>query len=116
MKKLALLMLFLCFCLSFAGSALADTANWCGTYFEEDGRAFLRLARDDFGIGSSSCNQETYDERTARSGTANIALDFSGRHSTLGDWRKFNNHLIEIRGKYRNGYITRTRFVRDMGI
>lgn len=54
MKKLALLTLFLCLSFSFAGFADAETENWCGTYFEEGGRGYIRLARDDFGVGSST--------------------------------------------------------------
>ena len=57
-----------------------------------------------------------YNERAERSGTANIALDFTKNRSTVNKWRKFNNHLIEVRGKFRNGYISGTRFIRDMGV
>ena len=57
MKKLALLTLFLCLSFSFAGFADAETENWCGTYFEEGGRGYIRLARDDFG----AINKEASD-------------------------------------------------------
>ena len=60
MKKLALLTLFLCLSFSFAGFADAETENWCGTYFEEGGRGYIRLARDDFGVGSSNCSMDGY--------------------------------------------------------
>lgn len=116
MKKLALLTLFLCLSFSFAGFADAETENWCGTYFEEGGRGYIRLARNDFGVGSSNCSMDGYNERAERSGTANIALDFTKNRSTVNKWRKFNNHLIEVRGKFRNGYISGTRFIRDMGV
>lgn len=77
---------------------------------------YIRLARDDFGVGSSNCSMDGYNERAERSGTANIALDFTKNRSTVNKWRKFNNHLIEVRGKFRNGYISGTRFIRDMGV
>jgi len=116
MKKTALLALFLCMVTSTAGLAENDTENWCGTYFEDNGQAFLRLAREDFGTGSSECNVPEYQKKAEESGTADIALDFSRNRSTLNNWRKFNNHVIEVRGKFRNGYIKSTRFVRDMGV
>lgn len=115
MKKIALLALFLCIVSTKAGLADNNIENWCGTYFEDNGQAFLRLAKEDFGIGSSECNVDDYHEKAEKSGTANIALDLT-RNSTLNNWRKFNNHVIEVRGKFRNGYIKSTRFVRDMGV
>lgn len=115
MRLLALLTIFLCFSpVSPANSA--DTENWCGTYFEEDGRGYLRLARADFGIGSTNCDVSEYADRVKQSGAADIVLDFTHNNSTVNKWRKFNNHIIEIRGKFRNGYISDTRFIRDMGV
>ena len=116
MKQLIKLALFLCLYLSSAGTVFADTENWCGTYFEENGRDYIWLARDDFGIGSSSCNLEDYSQRAEKSGTAKIALNFTRNRSTISKWRKFNNHLIEVRGEFENGYISGTRFIRDMGV
>lgn len=116
MKKSALLALFLCVGFPFAGLADNTTENWCGTYFEDNGRGFIRLAREDFGTGSSNCDVNEYYERAEKSGTANIALDFTHNRSSLSNWRKFNNHVIEIRGTFRNGYIDNTRFVRDRGV
>ena len=116
MKKSALLALFLCLGLPFASLAETGVENWCGTYFEDNGRGFIRLAREDFGTGSSACDVEDYYERAEKSGTANIALDFTHKRSALINWRKFNNHVIEVRGKFRNGFIDGTRFVRDRGV
>ncbi|MCM1323751.1 MAG: hypothetical protein NC218_06280 [Acetobacter sp.] len=116
MRKAALLALFLCVTSSSAGLADSNTENWCGTYFEDNGRGFIRLAREDFGTGSSNCSPEDYYERVENSGAADIALDFTHNRSSINHWRKFNNHLIEVRGKFRNGYIDNTRFVRDMGV
>lgn len=116
MKKHILPALFLCVSLGSAGSAVADTENWCGTYFEENGRGYIRLARDDFGIGSSNCSLDGYAQRAEKSGTAKIALNFTRNRSTVTKWRKFHNHLIEVRGEFQNGYISGTRFVRDMGV
>ncbi len=113
MKKIALWALFLNLTLSSA--CFAESENWCGTYFEEDGRAYLRIAREDFGVGSSACSLENYQDRIQETGEANVALNFTKNRSTVSKWRKFNNHLIEVRGKFQNGYIVSTRFVRDMG-
>lgn len=115
MKKIAILALFLCITSTKAGLAESNTENWCGTYFENNGQAYLRLAREDFGTGSSECNVDTYTKKAQNSGTANIALDFN-KNSTINNWRKFNNHVIEVRGKLRNGYLRSTRFIRDMGV
>lgn len=116
MFKKAILALFLCVSASTAGLANNNTENWCGTYFENNGRGYIRLAREDFGTGSSDCTPENYYERVENSGTANIALDFTHNRSAVNNWRKFNNHLIEVRGKFRNGTIDGTRLVRDMGV
>ncbi len=115
MKKLALLALFLCI-LPLGTANSADTENWCGTYIEEQGRGYIRLARADFGIGSSSCIISEYTDRIEKSGAANVGLDFTHNDSMVNKWRKFHNHIIEIRGKFRNGYIDNVRFVRDMGV
>lgn len=116
MKKTALLLLFLCLSNSYAPNVLAETENWCGKYFEQDGRGYIRLARNDFGIGSSDCSLNGYAKRAEESGTANIELEFTRNRSTVNKWRKFHNHLIEVRGKFSNGSISGTRFIRDMGV
>ena len=116
MKKAAFLLLFLCLSNSYALPLSAETENWCGKYFEQDGRGYIQLARNDFGIGSSDCSISGYSKRASESGTANIKLEFTRNRSTVGKWRKFHNHIIEVRGKFSNGSITGTRFIRDMGI
>ncbi|MBO5039327.1 MAG: hypothetical protein J6B00_00315 [Alphaproteobacteria bacterium] len=115
MKKLGLLTLFLCCVLSMTAKA-SETLNWCGTYFEDNGRGFIRLAREDLNSGSSSCTMSEYNEKVANTGYTAIALDFTKSRSALSNWRKFDKHLIEVRGKYRDGSITSTRLVRDMGV
>lgn len=116
MKKMALLVLFLCLRVSSVGLANTDMENWCGTYFEEDGRGFIRLAREDIQKGSDNCSIEAYTDRIEKTGQAKIGLEFTRNRSTVMKWRKFTNHLIEIRGKMYNGNIISTRFIRDIGI
>ena len=60
MKKAAFLLLFLCLSNSYALPLSAETENWCGKYFEQDGRGYIQLARNDFGIGSSDCSISGY--------------------------------------------------------
>lgn len=115
MKKLALQTLAL-FILPIGIANAADIENWCGTYTEEEGRAYIRLARADFGIGSDNCITDKYNKRVEQSGSANIGLNFTHNASTVNKWRKFQNHLIEVRGKYHNGIIDNVRLVRDIGI
>lgn len=115
MKKAVLALLFLCLSNIPLHNASAETENWCGKYFEENNRGYIRLARNDFGIGSADCSHSGYNKRASESGTANIELEFTRSNSTVKKWRKFNNHLIEVRGKFSNGSITGTRFIRDMG-
>lgn len=115
MKKLGLSALFLCFILSSTSHA-SETLNWCGTYFEDNGRGYIRLALEDLNSGSSSCSLPEYTKKVKNTGHTVIALDFTHNRSSLNNWRKFKNHLIEVRGKYRNGTIDSTRFVRDMGV
>lgn len=116
MKKIALLVLFLCLNVSSVSMADKETENWCGTYFEEEGRGFIRLAREDIQNGSNNCSIEAYNDRIERTGHANIELEFTRNRSTVMKWRKFTNHLIEVRGKMYNGNIISTRFIRDMGL
>ncbi len=116
MKNMAFLLLFLCLSNSYAAKASAETENWCGKYFEQDGRGYIQLARNDFGIGSRDCTLSGYSKRAMESGTADIELEFTRNRSTISKWRKFNNHLIEVRGKFSNGSIIGTRFIRDRGV
>lgn len=114
MRNLTLATLFLC--ISFSPNAhsnsRADMEQWCGTYFESEGQGYIRLPIQDISTGSSNCSLSNYEKRVENGGAANVALDMRTPHK----WRKFDNHLIVIRGKLRNGQIDRTRFIRDLGI
>lgn len=116
MKKVGLLALFLCFSICQATAASIDTMNWCGKYYEQNGTAYLRLARQDLIDGSSTCSPEEYVKKIEKNGQVSVALSFTKKISALGNWRKFENQLVEIRGKLRNGTIANPRFIRNMGI
>ena len=96
--------------------AQAEINNWCGAYFEEENTGYLRIAMSDIKNGNSRCTYESYYTRAQTSGTAKIALSFSKQRSAVTNWRKFDNHILEVRGKLENGEITSPRFVRDLGI
>lgn len=116
MFKTAKLMVFLCIVFSLAsGVALASTKNWCGVYFESKNQGYIRVLRNDIGAGSEGCSLSDYNERKKDERVISIALKFTRNNSSVAKWRKFNNHLIEVRGKYRNGIIIGTKFVRDLG-
>lgn len=108
-------LLFLLISVSSEGYAETSTLNWCGTYFEENEQGFIRVPYEEFKTGSQSCSIEEYNHRV-KTGSIAIALDFIKSRSALNNWRKFSNHVIVVRGKIRNGNITNTRFVRDIGI
>ena len=116
MKKIIALVLFLLFAFSPVSYANyeTDTEEWCGVYFEKEGQGYIRLSRSDLGIGSPHCSLSKYQQKTQQSGTANIALDFTKRSTTL-KWKKFDSHLIVVRGKFRNGRINNPRFIRNLG-
>jgi hypothetical protein len=117
MKKVIALVLFLVLAyspLSYANYE-TDTEEWCGVYFENQGQSYIRLSRSDLGIGSPRCSLSKYKQNSTQSGTANVALDFT-KTSTTYKWKKFDTHLIVIRGKFRNGRINNPRFIRDLGI
>lgn len=116
MKRLTVLTLFLCLGFSSAGVADSDVMNWCGTYFEDDGRGYIRLALTDLNTGSEDCSMEAYNNRINTTGQTRLGLDFARNRSTVNKWRKFDNHLIEVRGKIRNGYINNPRLIRDRGV
>lgn len=117
MKKLCFLTaLFICLNLTFISNANAETRNWCGKYFEQNEQGFLRIPMADVRQGSHSCTPEDFASRSQISGTVNIALNFTKSISTLANWSKFNNHIIEISGKLKHGEISRTRLIRDTGI
>jgi len=114
-KSYFLALLFLCMSFSCKSYA-AQTLNWCGTYFEENERGYLIISQDDLISGSDTCSTSNYKENLADGIPVVVALDFTKNRSALTNWRKFNNHLLEVRGKMRGGIITSTRFVRDFGI
>jgi hypothetical protein len=117
MKKLCFLTsLFVCLNQPVLSHANTETHNWCGIYFEKAEQAFIRIPMADLHKGSSFCTTESYAERVGIAGSVNIALDFRANRSNLGNWRKFDNHVLEISGKLKNGTITRTRLIRDAGM
>lgn len=115
MQKLCLTALLL-LCFSLPTNAYAENNNWCGIYFEENDQGFIRIPISDIRTGSGDCNGENYTTRTSSFGSTKIALDFTKNRSALGYWRKFNNHIIEIRGKLNYGEIKNPRLIRDLGI
>ena len=116
MSRFVKLILFLCFIFGLTGNmAYASTKNWCGVYFESHNRGYIKVLRNDIGVGSDRCSLVKYNERKRDERAINIVLKFTKNDSTVANWRKFSNHLIEVRGKYRNGVITGTKFIRDLG-
>lgn len=116
MQKLSfLILLFLCI-FSTLSQAYAENLNLCGTYFEDNDRSFLRVARQDLYDGSSNCDIDSYHERVMNSGYVNLALNHTKNRPVPASWNKFNDHVIEIRGKIRNGTITSTKLIRDAGV
>lgn len=115
LKACLFTLIFLCISFNSESYAETTTLNWCGTYFEENDQGFIRIPHTEFKTGSNSCSIEEYHQRVS-SGSIAIALDFIKSRSALNNWRKFSNHVIVVRGKIRNGNITNTRFVRDIGI
>ncbi|MBR2273874.1 MAG: hypothetical protein IJ864_03465 [Alphaproteobacteria bacterium] len=116
MRKLQLIVLFLCLSFSPTGLADTETLNWCGTYFEDNDQSFLRIARADLFTGSNQCNIDEYYEKVTNTGHINLALNRTKNRNVVGQWRKFTNHIIEVRGKMHRGMITGTRLVRDIGV
>lgn len=116
MQKLSLwTLLFLCIICPLS-SASAENLNLCGAYFEDNDRAFIRIARQDLHDGSSSCDINSYRERVMRSGYVNLALNHTKNRPISATWNKFNDHVIEVRGKIHNGTITGTKLIRDAGV
>lgn len=115
LKTCSLALLFIL--ISFDSNSLAGTPtlNWCGTYFEQNNQGFIRVPLLESKTGSHSCSLEEYNQR-ASYGSIDLALNFAKNRTTLNNWKKFNNHVIVIRGKIKNGKISKTRFVRDVGI
>ncbi len=116
MKNIAKLLLsVVCYMLFEISYAKADTLNWCGVYFQENNRSYLKIVRDDVGIGSSRCSLNGYSEDVEEVGSVSVVLDFNRGRSMQSKWRKFSGHLIEVRGKYKNGIIDDVKLVRDLG-
>ena len=117
MKKIITLVLFMLLAFSPLSYAYyeTDTEEWCGVYFEKQGQSYIRLSRKDLGIGSFRWSLSKYKQSAELNGTANVALNFN-RPSTTAKWKKFDTHLIVLRGKFRNGRINNPRFIRDLGI
>ena len=111
--KLLLLFLFVFFvsieCVN------AESLNWCGVYFQERERSFLMISREDVGVGSPKCNFGNFSQSINANGGIRIELEFNRGRSSFAKWKKFSGHLIEIKGKYRNGVIDGVRFIRDLG-
>jgi len=116
LKTCLFALLFSLISFSSEGYAETSTLNWCGTYFEENEQGYIRVPVQEFKTGSQSCSLEEYNHRVSTSGSVSIALDFIKSRSALNNWRKFSNHVIIVRGKIRNGNITNTRFIRDVGL
>lgn len=117
MKKFAkLVLLFGIVFISYSKSCYADVRNWCGVYKEIGTKGYIMLLSEDIGVGSKKCNLENYNSRLGDEIVVKIGLDFNRAKSLTKKWRKFNGHLIEVRGKYKNGKITNVRLVRDLGI
>ncbi|MBE6462633.1 MAG: hypothetical protein E7005_02610 [Alphaproteobacteria bacterium] len=95
--------------------AKAETLNWCGEYVEANNKGYIRLLSADIGVGSDDCSKSQYYKQRAEGRTIKIALEFTRNRSTYVKWRKFIGHVIEVKGKYRNGTIRGTKFVRDLG-
>ena len=116
MKNIAkLLLLVMCYMLFMINCVKAETLNWCGIYFQENDRSYLKIVRDDVGIGSSRCSLSKYSEEVEEVGSVSVMLDFNRGRSMYSKWRKFSGHLIEVRGKYKNGIIDGVKLVRDLG-
>lgn len=115
MRKLIFLtLLFLCISLSVTNVARAENINWCGTYFESNNNSFIAIAPTEMAKGSQFCSAEKY--RTTSASKTVMLIDFNKNRSRVGNWRKFQNHVIEIRGKLRGtNRIINPRFVRDYG-
>lgn len=117
MRKLFLLtLLFFCIGFSNEGFAKTETMNWCGTYFEENNISYLFVSQEDYIDGSKNCSIENFKNSIRITGIKSITLDFTKNRSKIGNWRKFQNHLIEIRGKLHNDVVSNARLVRDYGI
>lgn len=115
MRKFLFLILLYSF-LTIANIAHAKTLNWCGTYFEKNNKGYIIVSQNAIRKGDKHCTAKSYQNDIDVFGSAIMPVDFSAKRSKLGYWRKFNNHLIEIRGKLYENKVTYPHFVRDYGI
>ena len=97
-------------------SSHADVRSWCGVYGEEHNRGYILLLSEDLGIGSRKCNLENYNSRLGDEILVKIGLDFNREKYSLRKWHKFNGHLLELNGKYKNSRISNVRLIRDLGM
>jgi hypothetical protein len=95
--------------------AKAETLLWCGEYIEYKDKGYIKLLRDDIGVGSEDCSKTQYYKRKADERVVAVKLEFTRNRSTYAKWRKYIGHVIEVKGKYRNATIKSTKFVRDLG-
>ena len=117
MHKISFLtILFLGATYSLGSYADAPTRNWCGIYTQEGNYGYIRIAREDLQNGSIGCTSALYEERSHNSGTVELPFEVNKKRTAAHEWQNFNNHLIEIRGKNRNGVIEKVHFVRDINL
>ena len=115
MHKICFLtLLFLGTTSSLGSYADAPTRNWCGIYTQNGNYGYIRIARQDLLHGSIGCTAPLYQERAATSGTIDLPFEINKKRTARYQWQSFDNHLIEIRGKNRNGVIEKVHFVRDI--
>ena len=117
MKKFAKLVLLFGIVLGFSvKSSYADVRTWCGKYQERDGKGYIMLLSEDIGVGSKKCSMDDYNSRLGDEILVRINIDFARAKSGYKKWRKFEGHLLELRGKYQNAKITNVRLIRDLGV
>lgn len=117
MHKLCFLtVLFLGSTYSLGSNADAPTRNWCGVYTQDGNHGYIRIAQQDLIHGSIGCTASSYQERSKDSGVVHLPLEMNKKRTARYQWQGFDNHLIEIRGKNRNGTIEKVSFVRDIDI
>ena len=112
-------LIFLCLALSCTTSKADDRArNWCGVYHEENQQGYIRLPLGDLksGLGSKNCDSKYFNGFNENANYVDLALNMNKHQSTINKWKKFENHFLKVRGKYRNRTLHNTRFVKDWGL
>ena len=111
------LLVFLCCCIATPSKADNHAKNWCGIYHEENYQGYIRLPIMDVksGQGSMDCDDKFFNGLPENTIYVDLAIAKDKHRSTIHNWRKFHNHFVEVRGKYRNRTIYNTRFLRDRG-